>query len=449
MTQIEAKSDKVYPEKRYGLLSDLITGGTGGAGGAPRPQAKRGRSATAQRHPATNGIDIDIAPRAQGNALGIYAKYKNTASKIDLETGEILGFVDTMAARVQRYVLQSVARKFLPQSRLDKCLRIRNKNQDIQVWKSKEHQTAHYCGLQTCGSVWVCPVCSAKIAERRRQELIEAMDSHKAAGGFVNLLTLTCPHQKGDDLGDLLSKQAKALNGFWADRQVKAVMAEMGTIGQVRALEVTHGRLSLQNNGWHPHYHVLQFGGLLDGFVPLEWHRLIDLEDVLYQRWVNACKLAGLGEPSRAHGLKLDDGSKAAKYVSKWGLEDEMTKGHTKKALHGETPFDFLRAYLADKNDKQAAALFVEFAKTFRGKRQLHWSKGLKNRYLVADTSDELLAAETDDAARYLGTITDDQWLDVNAQPVDCRGLVLKFAASGGWDAVVAYLDSIKGDGND
>lgn len=441
MTQIEAKSEKVYLEKRYGLFSDVSTGG---AGGAHRPQAKRGRSATAPLHPY--GIDIDIDPRAQSIALGIYAKYKNTGSKIDTETGEIIQF-DPLSAMVQRFMLQSVARSFFPKSRLDKCLRIRAGNRNIEVWKSKEHQTAHYSGLQTCGSVWRCPVCSAKIAERRRLELIDAMVAHKAAGGCVNMLTLTCPHQWGDDLGDLLAKHAKALNGFWADRQVKAVLAEMGTIGQVRALEVTHGRLSHQNNGWHPHYHVLMFQGVNVDSERFNDAQMRDWQVRLYLRWANACKLAGLGEPTFEHGLKLDDGTHAAKYVSKWGLENEMTKGHIKKALHGETPFDFLRSYLVDKNDKQAAALFVEFAKTFEGKRQLHWSKGLKKRYLVADKSDETLAAETDDAARYLGMITLDQWRDVLAQPVDCRGLVLKLAASGGWDAVIAYLDSIKGAG--
>jgi hypothetical protein len=162
----------------------------------------------------------------------------------------------------------------------------------------------------------------------------------------------------------------------------------------------------------------------------------------LYLRWANACRLAGLGEPSYAHGLKLDDGSKAAKYVSKWGLEDEMTKGHTKKALHGETPFDFLRSYLADKTDKQAAALFVEFATTFEGKRQLHWSAGLKKRYAIGEKTDEELAAVQDDFALVLGTITLDQWRDVLA--VDGRVNVLLLAASGGWDAVMSYLQSIK-----
>ena len=381
-----------------------------------------------------------------GVSLGIYAKYDFRASKTDPETGEIIQF-DPMAARVQRFILQSVARSFFPKSRLDKCLRIRNKFQSIEVWKSREHQTAHYSGLQTCGSVWRCPVCSAKIAERRRLDLIDAMDAHKAAGWCVNMLTLTCPHQHGDNLGDLLSKQSKALKLFWSDKTVKSVLFQMGTIGQIRALEVTHGRLSQQNNGWHPHYHVLMFQGVNVDLGRFDDAQMRDWQVRLYLRWANACKLAGLGEPSFEHGLKLDDGSRAEKYITKWGLEDEMTKGHTKKALHGETPFDFLRAYLADKTDKQAAALFIEFANTFKGKRQLHWSKGLKQRYLVADKSDESLAAETDDAAHYLGMITLDQWRDVLAQPVDCRGLVLKLAASGGWDAVVAFLDSIKGAG--
>lgn len=380
-----------------------------------------------------------------GRLLGIYAKSKNTAEKVDRETGEI-SVLDPMATRVQRFALQSVARSFFPKSRIDKCLRLRNSNQEIQVWKSKEYQTTHYAGLQTCGSVWRCPVCSAKIAEKRRPELVQAMDGHKAAGGFVQLLTLTCPHQLKDNLVELLAKQSKALNLFFNDRQVKALMLEMGNIGKVKALEVTHGRKSEQNNGWHPHYHFLLFQGLSVDLVPLSIPQTVEWQLRLYQRWASACKRSGLGTPSYEHGLKLDDGSKAAKYVSKWGLEDEMTKGHTKKAIHGETPFDFLRAYLLDKTDKQAAALFVEFAETFEGKRQLTWSKGLKKRYAISEKTDETLADEKDDMARLLGSITIEQWRDVLS--VEGRGSVLSVAASSGWDAVAVYLESIKGAGN-
>jgi hypothetical protein len=123
-----------------------------------------------------------------------------------------------------------------------------------------------------------------------------------------------------------------------------------------------------------------------------------------------------------------------------------MTKGHTKRAIHGETPFDFLRAYLVDKTDKQAGALFKEFAETFKGKRQLHWSPGLKKRFAIGEATDEELAVQMDDHAAMLGTITLDQWRDVLS--VDGRGTVLMLAANGGWDAVALYLVSIDGRGN-
>jgi hypothetical protein len=390
------------------------------------------------------------AGRTEGadGSLGTNAKYSAPAEKIDPETGEISGgeaVYSPMLARLQRFMLQSVARKFLPKSRTDKCLRLRQASKDIQVWQSKEHKTTSYSGLQTCGSVWACPVCSAKIAERRRAEIIAAMAAHKAAGGCMNLLTLTAPHQRADQLGDLLKKQALALKKMFSDKTVRKVFADMGVVGQIRALEVTHGRLSEFNNGWHPHYHLLLFCGSGVDLARFDGPQMKDWAARLYMRWAACCEGAGLGTPSFAHGLKLDDGSKAARYVSKWGLEDEMTKGHTKKAIHGETPFDFLRAYLADKADKQAGALFKEFAETFKGKRQLHWSKGLKKRYAIGEATDEELAAQMDDHAVMLGTITLEQWRDVLA--VEGSGTLLMLAANGGWDAVLRYLQGITGKG--
>ena len=165
-----------------------------------------------------------------------------------------------MATRVQRFALQSVSRSILPQSRTAKCLRIRAHNSDVQVWKSTEYQTAQYAGLQTCGSVWACPVCAAKIAERRRVEVLAAMTAHKMAGVASTFdLDHAAPEKRRSRR--TTGKQSVALRRFWSDKTVKAVFQEMGTIGQIRALEVTHGRRSPHNNGWHPHYHVLMFGG--------------------------------------------------------------------------------------------------------------------------------------------------------------------------------------------
>ncbi len=34
---------------------------------------------------------------------------------------------------------------------------------------------AYYCGVETCGNVWLCPVCSPKIHHRRAEELRTAL----------------------------------------------------------------------------------------------------------------------------------------------------------------------------------------------------------------------------------------------------------------------------------
>lgn len=357
---------------------------------------------------------------------------------------------DPMAARVQRFALQSVARDILyspdPQHRfrIETCLRARAFNQSVNVWKSEVFGTAHYSGLQTCGSVSACPVCAAKIGERRRAEVLSAMTVHESRGGNVHLLTLTAPHQRGDVLADLLAQQSKALKRFWMDRKVKAVMAEMGYIGQIRAWEVTHGRKAARNNGWHPHFHILLFTGMGVDLARFDNAQRRDWAVRLYLVWAKACEGAGLGIPSFEHGLKLDDGSKASAYVTKWGLEDELIKGYSKKGRDGnETPFDFLRAVLADKSDTQAAELFREFARAFKGKQQLGWSNGLKALLAVEEVSDGELAQRVEEEAVWLGQLTVDQWRDV--LKVDGRSIVLELAARSGWEAVTRYLDIIKG----
>src|ERR1039458_6512923 len=63
---------------------------------------------------------------------------------------------------------------------------------------------AYFCGLTTCGSVWRCTVCSAKVRATRADELVRALEAHYAAGGAVHLLTMTVAHDKTDRLARLL-----------------------------------------------------------------------------------------------------------------------------------------------------------------------------------------------------------------------------------------------------
>ena len=355
--------------------------------------------------------------------------------KVDQETGEIIQPEKQYcpaSTRLERFITQSAARKACLGSkvtRINNCLRVAHKGAEISVYRSKNHNTCAYGGLQTCGSVWVCSVCAAKVSERRKQELQQAIEQHKARGGDVLLLTLTNPHYLGDKLADVLEGQRLALKYFNGGKVASQTNKSIGLIGQVRALEITHGRNRAINNGWHPHYHILLF---VQSGLNLE-----DLRARFYLRWLKACEKAKMPAlPDYKHGLRLDDGSKAAAYASKWGLESEMTKGHIKKANNGETPFDLLRSYAYDK-DKQAAALFREFAETFKGKRQLFWSHGLKALFDLEEVTDEELAAQQEDDVAILGKIEIDDWRRI--LKADVRGEILELARFG-WEPVERFL---------
>ena len=386
--------------------------------------------------PLSSSPPPSLGTAASIQATSNHAGFKpGVVSTIDPETGEIstvgpsgLSVRDAAECRLERFALQSVVRDLLPNSRTAKCLRWRQKDKTVQVWKSNQYQRAHYKGLQTCSSVWTCPVCAAKISERRRAELEALISAHVAAGGYVLLVTRTFPHQRSDVLSDVLDQLAKAEASYKAHRDYKTFAKAFGLVGTVRAVEVTYGA-----NGWHPHVHELLFLS-----VPVA---LDDLEEDLFRIWQGAAVRAGFPSPCRAHGLQLQDGTKAAKYASKWGLESELTQWHRKRGkIDSQTPFDLLRQVF-DTQDKHAAALFREYAEAFHGRHQLQFSRGLKKLYAIADVSDGELANRQDDDAILLGSFTPDQWRLVCQSGQ--RGSLLEIASSAGWDAVVSLLESL------
>ena len=112
---------------------------------------------------------------------------------------------------------------------------------DVSVVQSIEHGSAHYTGLVTCGSVWACPTCAAKIQERRRQEIEHAMTWAKSSGLAAIMPTFTFPHRSFHTLAGLLEKQAEAFKLLRKTRAYRRVMERIGFRGLIRSLEVTHG----------------------------------------------------------------------------------------------------------------------------------------------------------------------------------------------------------------
>lgn len=348
----------------------------------------------------------DGEARYPGPHLGIYAKTDAAPSvpplRVDPETGEILEGMgqDHRSARAERYALKSVVNRLLPKSRTSKCMRWRAPLQSVEVLKSRAQAKAFYGGLQVCARVWACPVCAAKISERRRVELVDAIEAARGMGLRVYLLTLTVPHGLGDDVAQVVNRILAAWRDCSINRAGRALRKGFKIRGTIRALEVTHGR-----NGFHPHLHVLLF---VDGTAsPAE------VESQFSPLWQRACVSAGLPPPSDEHGCRVEDGTRAAAYASKWGLEAEMTKSHTKKGRNGSrTPWDFLRAILAGADDaKQCRALFLVYVEAFHGRRQLVWSPGLRQLLTVKqEATDEDIAAAQEENADVLAALTVEEW---------------------------------------
>jgi hypothetical protein len=265
---------------------------------------------------------------------------------------------------------------------------------------------AHFSGLQTCGSVWACPICSARIQAARTDELVAAVESAHRQGLRVALLTLTMRHTKRKRLAPMW----RALSAAWqaamtTDRAVQAAKAALGVVGWVRRVEATHGR-----NGWHLHAHALVF---FDGDGSRE--SLDALEAAMWKGWQRRLRAHKL-DADREHGLDLRVvGLESARediagYLNKMtyeasGASDreveragrELGGSVGKVGRRGNrTPFDVLADLVAN-GEQSDLGIWSEWESASRGKRALTWSGGLRDRLLVdAELSDEAIADDSD-----------------------------------------------------
>ena len=290
--------------------------------------------------------------------------------------------------RISNFKLRDTAASIMHDQRVCKCGKVPTSGK-VEASVHDKTGKAHYSGLQSCGSVWTCPVCSSKISERRRLEVSKGISQAHNMGWESLLVTLTFPHSRNDNLKELLRKQSLASRLFKERAAYKRMRKEYGIKGTIRALETTHSNA----NGWHPHVHELWF--VDHGFS------IAKLRQQLHQAWSNACVGAGLEYPSLANGVDVRAGDFAADYVSKWGMDYEIAKAHVKKGKKGasKSPFQLLVDY--EQGDMQAGALFREYAEAFKGKRQLVWSKGLKKLFGIEQKTDkEVLEEQTEKSTR-------------------------------------------------
>lgn len=303
---------------------------------------------------------------------------------------------------------------------------------------------AHFAGLQTCGSPWTCPVCSAKIRQRRAEEIEQGVRRHLDEGGGVELLLLTLPHNNGDRLGRLLDTCALAFRRVLGGRGWVADRALFGVTGTIRVPDFTGGG----DHGWHPHLHVL-----LLTECPLSDEERIDLQGRLFERWARCVVARGHQRPLRGLcGMEpVRTGEAVAAYLEKAVLvrgEDgrarraglEMMRSDLKTGRGGRTPWEIL-ADFARTGDAADLALWHEYEQATRGRQSVSWSRGLKGALLIEERTDEELAEEEVGGVD-LVTFEPREWAILVRTP-GALVRVLELAEEAGVLAVVVYVQEL------
>lgn len=164
------------------------------------------------------------------------------------------------------------------------------------------------------------------------------------------------------------------------------------------------------------------------------------LKKWLADRWLSSLEKFGF-DASYEHGLDVKTAdSEIAEYITKygrepkektWGVEHEIASSHSKRGRgDGLTPFQLLECY--EFGDFRAKHLFKEYAAALDGKRQLVWTKGLRELLaLPEEVEDEQLALIEEPETETFIEISIDGWKVVCLHSLHAR--VLNLA---GWGAI-------------
>jgi hypothetical protein len=313
------------------------------------------------------------------------------------------------------------------------------------VTETDGHRRAGFGGIATCGSVWACPVCSAKIGAHRQGEIEQALSAWHGRGGRVALATFTMRHNASQSLADLWEAKSyawgKVTSGrAWVDDQEqfgtplartitrgkrKGEVVTEGRVPWIAVTEVTHGQ-----NGWHVHVHVLL---LLAEGSPDTDPLVAMMGDAMFSRWRDALQRKGFAAPrvvryngphesagyprcdrlgAHTHGgfdwrlLHGDPAAALGEYFTKvnYSASMELARGDLKAGRgRNRTPFTILRNIVTT-GDADDLDLWHEWEQGSRGRRQIGWSVGLRGLLLGTEDTpedEEIAAADEGGTVEY------------------------------------------------
>lgn len=369
-----------------------------------------------------------------------------------------------MCQEVQNYHLQSWLKRKIKTLPIDQQIKLKNlaqcgrnvlpHNVAIQgqqgVFLLSNGTDSKFFGHITCKNTWACPICTARVMEKRRQRIAAALD---ALGDklFAFSVTFTIPHlryQSCHEVTDILYQtwsrfnNCKSQKGKRANDQfVKPVKEFLSKIQHyVKVAEYTYGE-----NGWHPHFHCIFWTDFETAKSIIEYQPQLEkswnniFANVAQNYWkknnltrdINKFKNIFAHHNWKAtHKLKYstsvfistnEDGSlfrvKSSDYIAGWGGDSEATGNRLKKASHDGHLTQWQILELAEHNQKYAD-LYIEFClevSTHVHKRTA-FSKNLKqiiDQHIQKVGMESVLKKKSSEEWKVLLWFTKEQWSEL------------------------------------
>jgi len=378
----------------------------------------------------------------------------------------MLAQTEDKTARTARYVARGHLRSITGDRRVEACgFGMLGSGVELR----HREGVASIAGLETCGRVWLCPVCNSKVMARRALEVGAALTWASSADVSMLWGAFTVQHDASTPLAGMLGIQRAAwrrvvssrvwrdLNATvtvdhqhvetcdWSCDRRRDVIAsgESGRVGYLRAAELTVGL-----NGWHPHFHpLLMFQGLSSS--ELEAHAA-----ELRSLWAFEVRAAGgRADDNDAQHLRVVEPGQAVQQLGSYlvkatydgsvsPLEVVWSQGKARSGRVAKT-----RAHWALLHDgvqgASVGAKWRELEKSIGQHRALVWSRGLRVMAGVGvELDDETVAAETlggpEDSVCF---ISRRGWYSLRNHP-DRVAQLLAVQESAGWFAARQLLDS-------
>lgn len=184
-------------------------------GGAAAGEARLGNT-------ANSSSALFSVPRERRFKLRLKAKRYADRTGVNRTSSEL------MPDGTYRNVVASMAAR---DDRMLACGWRARSGKDVGIVYDDESGIAGFSNVQSCGSVWACPVCAAKIAASRTRDLEQVLNWAREQGHTIALVTMTVRHDRSqplatwssyvDDNGDIqdvpsrISDTGEVVTGVW------------------------------------------------------------------------------------------------------------------------------------------------------------------------------------------------------------------------------------------